>query len=146
VDRSRPAHPVAVRIHILRPVPSDGLERLARELFEAYGAGDLDTMRSLLAEDVTAHITNADAGVDRVEGRESFMLRLPDLEGAELSRGITQIVAIDEERVITMIEVKAQRKGTLHNFAAFLARVSNGQVAELWMVDARPAYSDEFWS
>mgnify|MGYP003598380111 CR=1 FL=1 len=34
----------------------------------------------------------------------------------------------------------------LHNFPAFLARVADRQIAELWMVEARPAYSDEFWS
>jgi ketosteroid isomerase-like protein len=132
---------------MLPRVSSDGLEHLARELFETYGTGDIETMRSLLADDVTAYITNADAGVDRVQGRDGFMSRLPDLEGAELSTGITQIVAIDEERVMTMVEVKAERKGrTLHNFAAFLARVREGQIAELWMVEAKPAYSDEFWS
>jgi ketosteroid isomerase-like protein len=128
-------------------VSSDHLERLARDLFEAYGEGELETMRALLAEDLIAFITNADAGVDRVEGRDNFMSRLPDLAGAELSTAITQIVAIDEERVMTMLEIKAERGGrTLHNFAAFLARMSQGQVAELWMVDAKPAYSDEFWS
>lgn len=126
---------------------SDHLERLARDLFEAYGEGELETMRALLAEDLVAYIANADAGVDRVEGRDNFMSRLPDLAGAELSTAITQIVAIDEERVMTMIEIKAERgERTLHNFAAFLARTSEGQVAELWMVDAKPAYSDEFWS
>jgi ketosteroid isomerase-like protein len=128
-------------------VSSDDLERLARDLFEAYGEGDLETMRSLLAEDLSAYITNAAAGVDRVEGRDNFMSRLPDLAGAELSTAITQIVGIDEERVMTMIEIKAERQGRmLHNFAAFLARASEGQVVELWMVDAKPAYSDEFWS
>jgi hypothetical protein len=44
--------------------------------------------------------------VDRVEGRDNFMSRLPDLAGAELSTAITQIVAIDEERVMTMLEIK----------------------------------------
>jgi hypothetical protein len=34
----------------------------------------------------------------------------------------------------------------LHNYAAFLARVADGRVVELWMVEAQPAYSDEFWS
>ena len=85
---------------------SDHLERLARDLFEAYGEGELETMRALLAEDLIAFITNADAGVDRVEGRDNFMSRLPDLAGAELSTAITQIVAIDEERVMTMLEIK----------------------------------------
>ena len=123
------------------------LETLARRFFGAYGDGDLETLRSLLAEDAVTHVTNAEAGVDRVVGREAFMARLPDLEGAELSTAITQVVPIDEQRVMTMIEVRASRQGReLHNFAAFLARVRDGEIAELWMVDATPAYSDEFWS
>ena len=66
--------------------------------------------------------------MDRVHGREGFMSRLPDLEAADLSTAVTQIVAIDDERVMTMIEIKAERgERTLHNFAAFLARVSNGR-------------------
>jgi hypothetical protein len=96
---------------------------------------------------VVAYVTNAEAGVDRVEGREQFMARLPDLAGAELSTAITQLVAVDDERVLTMIEVKARRKGReLHNFAGFLARVPRDRISELWMVDAKPAYSEEFWS
>ena len=48
---------------------------------------------------------------------------------------------------MTRIEVKAERKGrTQHNSAAFRARVSNGQLAGLWMVEAKPGYSAEFWS
>ncbi len=122
-------------------------EQLARDLFGAYAEGDLDTVRSLLADDVVTYITNADAGVDRVEGADGFMARLPDTSEAELDVGITQVVPIDDERVMTMVEIRAERRGkTLHNFAAFLARVAEGRIAELWMVDAKPAYSDEFWS
>jgi ketosteroid isomerase-like protein len=123
------------------------LEQLAARFFGAYGEGDLETVRSLLADDLVSHITNAEAGVDRVEGRDGFMSRLPDLSGAELETEVRQIVAIDAERVLTMIEVRAERDGRrLHNFAAFLARVAGARIVELWMVDARPAESDEFWS
>jgi hypothetical protein len=49
------------------------------------------------------------------------MARLPDPAGAEWSTGITQVV-VDDERVMTMIEFKARRKGRdLHNFAALNA-------------------------
>jgi ketosteroid isomerase-like protein len=123
------------------------LEHLARRFFGAYGEGDLETVGSLLAADVVGHITNAEAGVDRVEGREHLLARLPDPAGAELRTGITQVVVIDGERVLTMIEVEAKREGReLHNFAAFLAHVPGDRIGELWMVEARPAYSDEFWS
>lgn len=126
--------------------PAD-LERLARTFFGAYGDGDLETVGSLLAEDAVVHVTNAEGGVDRIEGRESAMARLPDLTGAEWSTAVTQVVVVDAERVLTMIEVKAERKGReLHNFAAFLARVPDARITDLWMVEARPAYSAEFWS
>ncbi|TMK42633.1 MAG: nuclear transport factor 2 family protein [Actinobacteria bacterium] len=128
-------------------MPGGDLDRLARGFFGAYGEGDLETMRSLLAEDAVSYITNAEGGVDRVHGHEGFMARLPDPAGARLKTAITQVVVIDDERVMTMIEIQAERRGrTLHNFAAFLARVLDDQIAELWMVDAKPAYSDEFWS
>jgi hypothetical protein len=63
------------------------------------------------------------------------------------SLDVTQLVAVDAERFLAMVEIRAERNGmTLHNFAAFLGRTAGGQVHELWMVDARPAYSDAFWT
>ncbi len=126
---------------------TEELEQVARSLFDAYSAGDLPAMRALLAEDLVSHITNAQAGEDRVEGREGFMSRLPDTAGAQLRTRVTQVLAIDDERVMTMVEIEAARKDLeLHNFAAFLTLVRDGLIRELWMVDARPAYSDEFWA
>jgi ketosteroid isomerase-like protein len=126
---------------------SGDLETLARRFFGAYGEGDLETVRALLADDLTSYVTNAEGGVDRVEGAEAYMARLPDTAGVDLSTRITQVVAIDDERVLTMVEIEAERdEARLHNFAGFLARVSGGRIAELWMVEAEPAYSDEFWS
>ena len=121
--------------------------QIARDFFDAYREGDVDIVRSLLADDMVSHITNADAGADRVEGADGFMARLPDTSEADLETEVTQVVGIDDERAMTMIEVRAERRGkTLHNFAGFLIRVADGRIAELWMVDAKPAYSDEFWS
>jgi ketosteroid isomerase-like protein len=125
----------------------DDLEGLARGFFEAYGAGDMDRVRAALAEDVVSWITNAEGGADRVDGRDAYMARLPDTSEAELKTSVTQVLAIDDELVMTMIEIVASRHDRdLHNFAAFLARIRNARIQELWMVEARPAYSDEFWS
>jgi ketosteroid isomerase-like protein len=123
------------------------LEQLALDLFGAYGEGEMDRMRSLMADDMVGWITNSEGGVDRTDGRDAYMERLPSLEGAQLQTRITQVLGIDDERVMTMIAIRAEREGrSLENYAAFLARVEAGHVAELWMVEALPAYSDEFWS
>jgi ketosteroid isomerase-like protein len=128
-------------------MPSGDLSQLARQFFEAYGDGDLATVRSALAEDLVAFVTNADGGVDLVEGRDGYMQRLPDLRAAGGTLDVTQVLEIDAQQVLTMVEIRADGSGDdLHNFAAFLARIRDGQIAQLWMVEAQPAHSDEFWA
>ena len=123
------------------------LERRAREFFAAYGRGDLDSVREALTDDLTSYVTNAEGGADVVEGRDSYMERLPDLRAAGGSIEVSQVLEVDEERALAMVEIRAERAGrTLHNHAAFLIGFSGGRIRNLWMVDALPAYSAEFWS
>ena len=117
-----------------------------RRLIEAFSAGDQDAMRSRLAEEMTAYVTNAEGGVDRVDGREAYVQRLLALKAPELSIDVTQSATVAPDQSLTMVEIRAEREGkSLHNFAAFLTRVQGGEVVELWMVEALPEYSDEFW-
>ncbi len=128
-------------------MPTTGASELARRLFEAYGQRDLATLRSVLADDLVAYVTDADGGVDVVEGRNRYMERLPDLRSAGGSLAITQLLEVDPRHVLVMVEIRASRGGRdLHNFASFLVRVDEGRVAWLWMVEAEPAYSHEFWA
>ena len=88
--------------------------------------------------------------MDRVEGRDEYLGRIEamDLPAARFRVELTQEpVAIEEDRVLAMVEVHAERGGrTLHNFAAHLLRLADGRIAEWWMVDAKPAESDSFWA
>ena len=122
-------------------------EQVARRLFDSFTVGDLEGMRSCLADDMVGWITNAEGGVDRTDGAEAYLARLPDLREAQLQLKVTQVLGIDDERAMTMVAIRAKRRGLhLENYAAFLARVIDSCVVELWMVEAQPAYSDEFWS
>jgi ketosteroid isomerase-like protein len=122
-------------------------ETVVRRFVEAFGAGDFDALRGLLADDVAAYVTNADGGVDRVDGPDGYMARVPDVSSASYSVAVTQAVDVADGQVLAMVEIKAQiDERTLHNHAAFLVRVLDGQATEIWMVEALPAYSDEFWS
>jgi ketosteroid isomerase-like protein len=116
-------------------------------MIEAFDVDDLEAMRALLADDVVAYVTNAEAGVDRVDGPDAYLSRMPDVSGAEYHVEVTQVVEVDASRALGMVEVKAAREGkTLHNHAAFLVRADDDGIHEIWMVDALPAYSDDFWS
>ena len=116
-----------------------------RSFVDAYGAGDVETMRAALADGFVGYVTNAAAGVERVDGPDAYLTRLPVLAS---TAAITQTVAVAADQALTMVEIHARREAReLHNFGAFLSRHdAEGRVVELWMVDARPAYSDEFWS
>jgi ketosteroid isomerase-like protein len=107
-------------------------------------------MRELLADDVTAYVTNAEGGIDAVEGREEYLRRIEamDLPAARFSVEPTQPpVPVDSDRVLVMVEVRAQKGDkALHNFAAHLLRIAAGRITEWRMVDAKPAESDRFWS
>jgi hypothetical protein len=123
-------------------------ESVGRELIEAFCAADTQRMRSLLADDLRAYVTNREGGVDEV-GAEEYLQRVAamDLPGAQLKLTITQTVAPRPEMVIAMVQVNAARgDSTLHNHAAHLLFVRDGLVSEWWMVEALPAESDAFWS
>lgn len=122
----------------------------ATRFLEAFSAADFERMRALLSENVVAYVTNAEGGVDKIEGRDAYLSRLDamDLPSAEFSIEPTQSpVPVDADRVLVMVEVRARREGrSLHNFAAHLLRVVDGRIAEWRMVDAKPSESDTFWS
>jgi hypothetical protein len=123
-------------------------ESVARELIDAFCAVDTHRMRSLLADDLRAYITNAEGGVDEV-GADEYVERVArmDLPRAHFKVDITQAIVPRPEMVLVMVEINASRGGrTLHNHATHCLFVRDGLVAEWWMVEALPAESDAFWS
>ena len=124
-------------------------ETVAREVVHAFTAADLPRMRSFLADDLAAYITNAQGGVDEVRGADDYVGRVEamDLPSASFRIEITQLVTVRPELVMLMVEVNAARGGrTLHNHAAHLLTIRGGVVSEWWMVEALPAQSEAFWS
>ena len=120
---------------------------VVRSFVDAYDARDRARMRALLSADLVGYVTTADAGVDRVDGAEAYLARLPDPPDAELSLRVTQSVGVAPDQALAMVEIRARRgERELHNFGAFLSRVHDGRITEVWMVDALPALSYEFWS
>lgn len=121
---------------------------VACELIEAFCANDTQQMRTLLADDLRAYITNREGGVDEV-GSDEYVsrVRAMDLPSAQFRLTITQVVTMKPELAMAMVEIKAARAGkTLHNHAAHCIRIRDGLVVEWWMVEALPAESDAFWS
>jgi ketosteroid isomerase-like protein len=124
-------------------------ETTVQTLLDAFNAADFERMRSLLADDLRAYVTNSAGGVDEVSGASQYLDRVAamDLPSAQFTVSTTQLVSVRPDLVMVMVEVHAARRGrTLHNHAAHLMFVRDGKVAEWWMVEALPAESDTFWS
>ena len=89
-------------------------------------------MRSLLADDLRAFITNRDGGVDKADAEE-YLRRVAAMNprSAQLRLTITQMVTPRPDMVIAMVQVNAARGAkTLHNHAAHCRFVGGGLVAE----------------
>ena len=131
------------------PDPATDPAAVTRELLAAFSAADFDRMRAVMAPDMVAFITNAEGGEDAVHGREEYLGRIEamDLPTVSFSVELTQEpVMAGDGLVLAMVEVRASKgERRLHNFAAHLMRVDNGQIAEWRMVEAKPAESDRFW-
>ena len=122
---------------------------LVRDLVAGFAAVDPEAMGAVLADDVVAHITNAEGGADVISGRDELVSRLGafDYGSAELSLTVTNAVEPAADQAMVMVEVRATRSdgAELRNHAAHLCTVRDGLISEWWMVDALPARSDEFW-
>lgn len=133
---------------ISKPVSNlSAAELIVTDFINSFTSGDFGKVKDLLAENVTAYITNADAKVNELKGPLAFMASIPnDILTIKPKVAITQLLSINSNQILVMVEVKAQRKGKeLHNHAAYLMNVNEDKISEIWMVEALPAYSDEFW-
>ncbi|MDW5595118.1 nuclear transport factor 2 family protein [Conexibacter stalactiti] len=120
---------------------------VARDCFTAFSDGDLAAFAAHLAPDVVGRVTGADGGVDVLRGRDAYVARIPDLDSAEWKVEVTQVAEVADDLALTAVRVRAHRNDReLQNFAAFLTRVADARITEIWMVEAEPAYSDEFWA
>jgi len=123
---------------------------VATSLLQAFNDGDLDRMRELMDPAMVAWVTDASGASEAVTGADAYLDRIAamDLPAVRYRVGPTQSpVAIEEDLVLLMVEVHAERDDRrLDNFAAHVLRVADGRVTEWRMADAKPAESDRFWA
>ncbi|HEY6531611.1 MAG TPA: nuclear transport factor 2 family protein [Acidimicrobiales bacterium] len=114
----------------------------------AFEQGDLAAVRDVLDDDFVGRVTSADGGTKELTAEQYVAsIAAMDVPTAELTLSVPDLTAIADDTMLVMIEVRAARNGrTLHNFSGQLARIRDGRILELSMVDALPSESDEFWS
>jgi len=121
---------------------------LVRKGFEAFNAGDMATLDSILADDVVWHgagqslLSGDFVGKQAVFG--SFAL-IPQ-ETDTFSQEVHAIVA-DDEHTIALANLTATRRGNTATFAnVFVFHIEDGKAKEVWVTPFDQAAAEAFWS
>lgn len=121
---------------------------IARQAYEAFSTGDMETIGGLLASDTVWHINDvAPLNGDKtgVEGVFGFLGSLMEMTGGTFGIKVNEYLGNDTHAAM-LIHESAERDGkTLSASAVHVMRIQNGKVAEFWASTADPA-NTAFWS
>jgi uncharacterized protein len=110
-------------------------EQLVRRSYEAFAAGDLDTVRGLFAEDIVWHVPGRSSLAGDHEGRDAVLGlfgRLFELSGGTFSVEVHDAVANDEHGA-AIFTCSAEREGrSLRDRQVSVYRISDGTFTEAW--------------
>jgi ketosteroid isomerase-like protein len=119
-----------------------------RNVYEAFGKGDLDTVRQQWTDDVTFHVKGLGSldgdyqGPDAVIG---FFGKLMDATSGTFRLDIHTILADDEHAAILATE-HAERNGqTLSADVVHVTHLRDGKTQEFWSATTDPEGELAFW-
>lgn len=124
-------------------------EQVVRDGFAAFAAGDMDTLRRVLAADSVWHVpgrsplSGSHKGIDEILG---YLGRVNELSGGTFTIDLHDVVGNDQH-VFAAYGVTARRGGkALDDHALVVCHVRDGQVTEAWWTVGDQYISDDFWS
>jgi ketosteroid isomerase-like protein len=123
---------------------------LVRRGYAAFSAGDVDTLRSVLASDVvhsvpgTSQISGDHKGVDSVL---AFYGQLAELSGGTMTVELENVLSNGSDQVVSIHRSRATRNGqTLDQRESIVFTIRDGKVIELQDFFADIEANDRFWA
>jgi uncharacterized protein len=125
-------------------------EELVRQGYQAFGEGDLDTLRSLFAPDAV-HVAAGNnplsgeyKGIDEIL---AYYGRLFELSEGTFSAELKSVSAEGDETVVASHHDSGQRAGkTLDQDETLTFTISDGKFTRVVEDHSDPAAYDDFWS
>lgn len=122
---------------------------IVRRGYEAFSKGDMDTLATLMSEDVIWHVPGSNPLSGDKKGRDdtfAYFGQLMERSGGTLKIDLHDIVGGDEH-VVGLHHDSAEREGkTLDSNEILIFHVSNGQIVEAWEQYPDLAEFDKFWA
>jgi ketosteroid isomerase-like protein len=120
-----------------------------RQGYDAFAAGDLDTIRGLLDDNIIWHISGRSPlagdykGMDEVFG---FFAKLAELSGGTFKIEVHAVLS-DGEHSVALTRNTGERDGKrLDDNIVGVYHVTDGKVTEAWFHPGDAYATDEFWS
>jgi uncharacterized protein len=120
-----------------------------RQLFDAFGAGDVATIRGLIPDDAVWHFPGRHgqlAGTHR--GRDAifaFLLKVQALSEATFHLDLVDVLANDNNAVVLFRGHGSRGGQTLDNPTCLRMRLEYGRIAEVWEFVWDLYAVDDFW-
>lgn len=120
-----------------------------RQLYACFTSGDMDRLAELIAPDVLWHVPGKNRISGEYRSRDAIFGCFNKI--FELSEGTYAPKLIDvlanDQYTVAILHATARHAGrTLDQDYAFILRVEDGQVIEVWEAWTEGAAWEEFWS
>src|SRR5579872_4560042 len=124
-------------------------EELMRKGYEAFGRGDLDTVREVFAEDIVWHAPGRSPLAGDYEGVDAVFEQFGKI--FEMTNGTFNLeihdVLANDEHVVVLLTAHGEREGkTLDDKSVQVWHIEDGKAKEQWLTSGDPYANDEFWS
>ncbi len=123
---------------------------LLRKGIDAFARGDIDTVRSLWADDVVYHFPGASPLAGDHKGKDGVLAYLA--KAAELAGGSFRIVEVhdvlaNDEHGVALLRCTASRQGKQLSWdQTHIYHISEDKITEAWLVPTDQRAFDEFVS
>lgn len=118
--------------------------------YAAFGKGDMDTVRQVLAEDIRWHSPGRNQLSGDYQGQDEVLAlfgKIQQLAGGTFALDIHDVLASDEH-VVVITDARAERDGRAlpDGRAVHVWHMRDGKATEFWAVPLDPYGTDEFWA
>ncbi len=123
-------------------------EDLVRRGYAAFGAGDMETLDELFADDIVWHSPGRHQLSGTFRGKQEVFSNF--MKVAELTQGTFKLdihaVLADDEHAVVLVTATGEHDGkTLRDNSVQIFHIKGGKVTEQWLHPGDAYASDEFW-
>ena len=122
---------------------------LLRKGYEAYSAGDLETIDGLFDDEIVWHVAGRGPLSGDYHGKEEvfgFFGKIMELSGGTAKLDVHDIVANDEHGVVLLTSTASREGRDFSGTDVHVFHIRDGKTVEFWDSPTDQYAVDEFWS